>query len=194
MDAGSQLPVPLLPAFPHWIDLYWRAWDLAQQASSQPAQAYDHIRALVQAGEQEAALSQAVAYLEALASAGNQAAPYPLVPQARLPRPAGRPWPEPAAILVEVILGIEADETAQRIAWRLQTAPPAGVSHLSLADNSVSLIAEDEVGGGIAVMVEAQHPFDLEIITEFTSFAEQIPPGRTRYLLTYLDRTDIRQE
>ncbi len=57
----------------------------------------------------------------------------------------------------------------------------------------ISLLAEADTGGGIAVVVEAEHPFDLEIETTFTTFLEHVPAGRTRYLLTYLDRTDIRQ-
>lgn len=194
MAEGSQLPVPLLPAHPHWIDLYWRAWDTAQQDSSQIAKAYSQVRALLRAGDQAAARAQATSYLEALATAGSRAAPFALAPQAQLPWQAGRPWPEPAAMLLEAILGFEACGAEQRITWRLHMPPPAGVSNLSLGDNVVSLIAEGEVGGGIAVVVEAKRTLDLQIITEFTTFSEQIPPGRTRYLLTYLDRTDIRQE
>lgn len=57
----------------------------------------------------------------------------------------------------------------------------------------ISLLADAGAGGGIAVVVEAQAPFELEIETKFTTFVEQVPAGRTRYLLTYLDRTDIRE-
>ena len=56
----------------------------------------------------------------------------------------------------------------------------------------IGLLGKANTGGGIAVVVEAR-AFDLEIETEFTTFVEQVPPGRTRYLLTYLDRTDIRE-
>jgi hypothetical protein len=58
----------------------------------------------------------------------------------------------------------------------------------------VSLVAQENVGGGLAVQVEATHPFLLEIETEFTTFVENVPAGSTRLLLTHLDRTDVRQE
>ena len=81
----------------------------------------------------------------------------------------------------------------QRILWRLSQPPPIEVRAIALGDNVISLLAESDTGGGIAVVVEAKHPFDLEIETTFTTFLEHVPAGRTRYLLTYLDRTDIRQ-
>jgi hypothetical protein len=79
-----------------------------------------------------------------------------------------------------------------RVVWRLRGEPPLS-AETRLGDNAIRLLAEADTGGGIAVWVEAQAPFELEIETEFTTFLEMIPPGRTRYLLTYLDRTDVRQ-
>ena len=81
----------------------------------------------------------------------------------------------------------------QRIIWRLHQPPPIELRAIDLGDNVISLLAEADTGGGIAVVVEAKYPFDLEIETTFTTFLEHVPAGRTRYLLTYLDRTDIRQ-
>ena len=81
----------------------------------------------------------------------------------------------------------------QRVVWRLDQPPPIQMRAIGLGDNLISLLAEADTGGGIAVVVEAEHPFDLEIETTFTTFLEHVPAGRTRYLLTYLDRTDIRQ-
>lgn len=81
----------------------------------------------------------------------------------------------------------------QRLIWRLRHDPPVAVRGLRLDDNTISLLAEADTGGGIAVTIEATHPFHLEIDTEFTSFIELVPAGRTRYLLTYLDRTDVRR-
>lgn len=80
-----------------------------------------------------------------------------------------------------------------RIVWRLYQEPPCALRGLALGDNVISLLAEAELGGGIAVVVEAGAAFDLQIETQFTTFIEHVPPGRTRYLLTYLDRTDVRQ-
>ena len=81
----------------------------------------------------------------------------------------------------------------QRIIWRLHQPPPIELRAIDLGDNVISLLAEADTGGGIAVVVEAKYSFDLEIETTFTTFLEHVPAGRTRYLLTYLDRTDIRQ-
>jgi hypothetical protein len=79
-----------------------------------------------------------------------------------------------------------------RVVWRLRGEPPLS-AEARLGNNTIRLLAEADTGGGITVWVEAQAPFELEIETEFTTFLEMIPSGRTRYLLTYLDRTDVRQ-
>ena len=81
----------------------------------------------------------------------------------------------------------------QRVLWRLDQPPPIELRAIGLGDNVISLLAKADTGGGIAVVVEAEHPFELEIVTTFTTFLEHVPAGRTRYLLTYLDRTDIRE-
>lgn len=94
----------------------------------------------------------------------------------------------PGASTVELSAG------EQRVLWRLTPPPPVAVRDLRLGDNTVSLLAEADTGGGIAVVVEAARPFDLEIDTGFTTFIEHVPAGRTRYLLTYLDRTDVWRE
>ena len=81
----------------------------------------------------------------------------------------------------------------QRILWRLSQQPPIELRAIALGDNVISLLAEADTGGGIAMVVEAKYPFELEIETTFTTLFEQVPTGRTRYLLTSLDRTDIRE-
>ena len=92
-----------------------------------------------------------------------------------------------------MVTNVELFPAEQRILWRLHQPPPVELRAIGLSDNVISLLAEADTGGGIAVVVEARHPFDLEIETTFTTFIEHVPAGRTRYLLTYLDRTDIRQ-
>jgi hypothetical protein len=79
-----------------------------------------------------------------------------------------------------------------RVVWRLHGQPPVA-AEVQSGDNRIRLLAEADTGGGIAVLVESQAPFELEIDTGFTVFVEQVPAGCTRYLLTYLDRTDVRQ-
>lgn len=81
---------------------------------------------------------------------------------------------------------------ANHVRWRLRGSLPVQVD-LSLPHNLIHLQAVDDAGGGITVQVTAQSPFTLEIETEFVTYLEQVPAGHTRYLLTYLDRTDIRR-
>ena len=78
-----------------------------------------------------------------------------------------------------------------RVVWRLAAEPPVE-TWVQLGDHRIRLLAEADTGGGIAVLVETPTPFELEIDTGFTTFVEHVPAGRTRYLLTYLDRTDVR--
>lgn len=79
-----------------------------------------------------------------------------------------------------------------RVTWRLRGELPA-VARAGWDGQLITLAAERDTGGGIVVVVEAERAFELEMETEFTTFVEQVPAGRTRYLLTYLDRTDVRQ-
>lgn len=79
-----------------------------------------------------------------------------------------------------------------RVVWRLRGELPV-VARATVDGQGITLAAERDTGGGVLLVVEAEGPFDLEVETEFTTFVEQVPAGRTRYLLTYLDRTDVRQ-
>lgn len=81
----------------------------------------------------------------------------------------------------------------RRVIWRLLDAPPVAVRNVRVGDNLISLVAEAELGSGVSVVVTAEQPFVLEIETEFTTFSEQAPAGCTRYLLTWLDRSDVRR-
>lgn len=79
-----------------------------------------------------------------------------------------------------------------RVLWLLPDGMQ-GQIEAHLGDSQIHLLAEGDAGGGVVVWVETQVAFELEIDTGFTIFIEQVPAGRTRYLLTYLDRTDVRQ-
>lgn len=79
-----------------------------------------------------------------------------------------------------------------RVIWRLHD-DAQGEFQVQLGANGIRLLAQGDDGGGKVVWIEAQAPFELEIDTGFTVFIEQVPAGRTRYLLTHLDRTDVRQ-
>ncbi len=86
---------------------------------------------------------------------------------------------------------IEIDAAENRIVWRIATVP--AVEEARLGDNGIRLQALNDLGGGISVVVEAQAAFTLEMEAGSAVFYESAPAGRTVFLLTYLDRTDVRQ-
>lgn len=86
---------------------------------------------------------------------------------------------------------VEVFPVENRVVWRLSQAPPAHALAL-LGDDLIKLTAEADTGGGVVVVVQAERPFLLEIETSLATFVEQVPAGVTRYLLTYLDRTEVR--
>jgi len=92
--------------------------------------------------------------------------------------------PDPRAA-VEIIAA------ENRLIWRIGAVPVE--IEVSLGGQPVRLAALADEGGGIRVLVEAQAPLALEMEAGFTVFYESAPAGRTTYLLTYLDRTDVRQ-
>lgn len=49
----------------------------------------------------------------------------------------------------------------------------------------------DDRGEGLEVWVEATHEFDLVVHWAGVSYSEHIQPGKTRLLLSYLDRTEV---
>lgn len=128
-----------------------------------------------------------------------------LAPSTLAPPLQGHHWPELALLLLELIIGIQAeafdvDAAQATVFWHLRESPPVGIANLHLGENIISLLAETDSGEGIRVVVEvtphspgAQAGFDLQIDTGLTTFSEHVPAGRTAYLLTYLDRTDIRK-
>lgn len=78
-----------------------------------------------------------------------------------------------------------------RAVWRIAGVPPQ-TAHLLLHGQPVRFLLEADTGSGLQVQIVTPQSFDLDIVTEFVVFSERIPVGSTRYLLTYLDRTDIR--
>lgn len=136
-------------------------------------------------GEADAAREAAARHLDNLTAAYRQ-------PEMARPDSAGGIEPSPITLLIGVILGIEGDAPRQSVRWYLRESPPCGLRGLRLGQNTVSLVAQGDIGGGLAVEVEATFPFLLEIETEFTTFVENMPAGSTHLLLTHLDRTDVR--
>ncbi|MFZ1467314.1 MAG: hypothetical protein WAV70_09650 [Anaerolineae bacterium] len=86
---------------------------------------------------------------------------------------------------------VEIAAAENRIVWRIEAVPSRVDARLG--DNRIRLDALADHGGGISVVVEAQAAFALEVEAGFTVFYESVPAGRTAYLLTYLDRTDVHQ-
>ena len=98
-------------------------------------------------------------------------------------------WPALATLLIETVIGVNWSDNG--VNWELRLEPPVALRELALDGNVISLSAEADTGAGVVVLVDAAAPIDLTIRTQFTTFHEQAPAGQTRYLLTYLDRTDI---
>jgi hypothetical protein len=87
--------------------------------------------------------------------------------------------------------GVEIVAAENRVIWHIWAVPMH--VEVSLRGCLVRLQALADDGGGIRVVVDAEAPFALEMEAGHAVFYESAPAGRTAYLLTYLDRTDVRQ-
>lgn len=170
--------MPYLPGRPEWAASYWQAWQ-ADQPDPRAEEALAAVRALRAAGRDDEAFLTACQFLDAAA----RAAPILTTEQ------TGGRWPALVALLVEEVIGVTWSD--EGIRWALRLEPPVGLLRLETASAVVSLAAEADTGAGIVVAVETTHPIDLAMETPLTVFQERVPAGKTRYLLTYLDRTDI---
>lgn len=79
-----------------------------------------------------------------------------------------------------------------RLVWHLGESC-ARVDHVSWDQQAVTLEVLGDVGAGIQIEVTARQPFELEVEAGAAVFYESVPAGRTRLVLTYLDRSDVRQ-
>lgn len=79
-----------------------------------------------------------------------------------------------------------------RLVWHLGEST-VQVDHVRWDQQTVTLEARGDIGAGILVEVTATHPFELEVEAGAAVFYESVPAGRTRFVLTYLDRGDVRQ-
>ena len=86
---------------------------------------------------------------------------------------------------------VEIAAAENRLIWHIRAVPMQ--VEISLRGCLVRLEALADDGGGISVVVDAEAPFALEMEAGYSIFYESVPAGRTAYLLTYLDRTDVRQ-
>lgn len=173
-------PQPVLPRYPGWLAAYWQSWrGVEPDAAAEDALA--QVRALRAHGLDDDAFATACEFMER--AAANVTA------DVDIPHAIARPWPALATLLIEEVIGVA--WSRDRVHWNLRLEPPVGLHGLEIDSNTVDLTAEADTGAGIVVAVEATAPFDLTIRTEFTTFQERAPAGQTRYLLTYLDRTDI---
>lgn len=192
-ETVERLPIPLLPATPRWVDLYWWAW--RNVLDQMPG-----LRVAIARGDLWTAMDDALGgrRRQEAREAPEQLAAHRLdqladtTAQGSVPSLARSL--EAIVLVLGTIIGLEVHEADNHIIWRLRHPPPIGIGRLPLGESTISLLAEGELGGGVSVVVETTAPFGLEIETEFTTFNEQVPAGRTRYLLTYLDRTDVRVE
>ncbi len=173
-------PTPVVPAYPGWVAAYWQSWR-GDQPQSAAENTLVQVRALRARGLDDEAFAVACAFMDRVAA--------DLPPDAGSAHEVASRWPAVASLLVETLIGVTC--TGNSVDWELRLEPPIGLHSLALDGNVISLIAEADTGAGIVVVVDAATPFYLTIRTEFTTFSERAPAGQTRYLLTYLDRTDI---
>lgn len=178
--SSTTAPVPLLPSHPGWIAAYWRAWRDDQNLPA-AVDALAQVRALQTRGLDDEAFTAACEFMDGAAA--------DLSPDEDSPPAMTGHWPALATLLVDEVIGVTWSQSS--VTWELRLEPPVGLHGLRVAGAVVSLTAEADTGAGIVVAVAATAPFDLTIRTQFTTFHEQAPAGQTRYLLTYLDRTDI---
>ena len=82
-------------------------------------------------------------------------------------------------------------EAENRLLWRI-AGVPGDVVRVRWGRQEVTLAAIADVGAGIMIEVTATLPFELEVEAGTAVFYESVPAGQTRYLLTYLDRSDVR--
>lgn len=178
--ASATPPAPFLPAHPEWVAAYWQAWRGGLEFVA-AADGLAQVRALRASGLHDEAFVVACEFMDRAA-----AALYPV--EDNTLQTSGR-WPALATLLVEEVVGVT--WSRRHVHWELRLEPSTGLHGLALGRSVISLTAEADTGAGVVVAVDATAPFDLTIRTQFTTFHERAPAGQTRYLLTYLDRTDI---
>ena len=171
--------MPSLPAYPGWLAAYWQSWRASQPDASLDG-ALAQVRELRDRGLDDDAFVVACELMER--AAAQVVADNTLHSMARH-------WPAMATLLIKEVIGVTWSEDS--VHWELRLEPPVGLRGLQISGATISLIAEVATGAGVIVAVETTASFDLTIRTEFTTFQERAPAGHTRYLLTYLDRTDI---
>lgn len=86
----------------------------------------------------------------------------------------------PIALLIEVVIGIEADALANKITWTLPEQDSIGIRRLALGDNTVSLVQRIS-GNGRQIEVSAELPFTLEMRVNGKMKAIQCPAGNSSH-------------
>lgn len=74
----------------------------------------------------------------------------------------------PVALLIENILGFEADAPANTLVWRVRLKERHGIHRMALGKNRISLVADERKNSGEALVVrgEATRPFRLKIFLD----------------------------
>lgn len=88
--------------------------------------------------------------------------------------------------------GVTLVPAENRVVWHLPELP-GRVEHICWGQHDVTLERLADSGAGLVIEVTAQLPFELEVEAGAVVFYESVPAGRTRYVLTHLDRSDVRQ-
>ena len=78
----------------------------------------------------------------------------------------------PIALLLEVLLGLEADALHNTLRWNPPTGPVAGIRKLALGPATISVVQR-----GGAIEVETDRPFTLDV----RGHRYECPRGRSNY-------------
>jgi glycogen debranching enzyme len=114
-----------------------------------------------------------------LSFAGHASAPQPGQPSKR--EFVGWSGLGPISILIEDVIGIEADALEQRVVWNLHRTDRVGVQGLQMAGTRLSLVAQarETLGDEAVIDVESDGAFTLVLRVEGRSVTQRIEAGRT---------------
>ncbi|GEM_PF-5606594 len=171
-------PPPIHPPSSPWAELVRWAWE------GPPMEAPSHTEKPLPEPEEDGKpdprplLVELAAHHRAWDWAHGLAAGGPAAPMATVP------------LVLRGLLGLEPDGCEGALAWHLWEPPPLAVEGLAVGPARVHLQALAETDAGLQIQVVAETPLYLEMVTATHHFSEAIAPGRHRYRLTLLDRTD----
>ncbi len=172
------MPPPFHPPSSPWAEVVRWAWEGPPMEGPLPVE-----RTLPEPGKSRGPdprplLVELAAHHQAWDWAHDLAVGEPALPMAAVP------------LVLRGLLGLDPDGCEGALAWYLWEPPPLAVEGLAVGPARVHLQVLAETDAGLQIQVVAETPLYLEMVTATHHFSEAIAPGRHRYRLTLLDRTD----